>query len=536
VIAAPLKMIAQHFAEANAASEEARANTGLVMHIAIAIVAITVLGLAVWIGRLVSRPIRSIADAMAELARGNMQHNVPGSGRGDEIGTMARAVLVFRDAAIEKTRMEVETAARERQAAAEKVQRERAAMSERAEADQRAVAERDAAAAEVMKEFDAAVGGIVAAAMAGDFSQRVPLDGKDGVIRNLAASMNAMCENVGQVFADVVRTLGALANGDLTCRITTEYSGAFADLRNNANATAQRLAQTIAEIRDAAREVASAALEISDATADLSQRADEQAATLEKTSASMEEISATVRHNADNARQASRSAVATREVGNRGGAVVGQAVKAMSRIEESSRKIADIIGVIDEIARQTNLLALNAAVEAARAGEAGRGFGVVASEVRSLAQRCSQAAKDIKDLITSSNAQVKDGVDLVNRAGSGLEEIVASTKSVADIVADIANASAEQATGIDQVNKALTRMDEVTQQNSALVERNAATAKSLEQQSVHMEQRVSLFQLPPAASEKRVPPLSPAPNVGAKRQAIGANGAADSRRAISARG
>jgi methyl-accepting chemotaxis protein len=202
-----------------------------------------------------------------------------------------------------------------------------------------------------------------------------------------------------------------------------------------------------------------------------------------------------VRKNAENAQQANQLTAGAREVADRGGAVVASTVDAMSRIEDSSRKIADIIGVIDEIARQTNLLALNAAVEAARAGDAGRGFAVVASEVRSLAQRSSQAAKDIKDLITSSSTQVKDGVDLVNRTGASLNEIVASIKSVADIVADIAMASNEQATGIDQVNKALTQMDEVTQQNSALVEENAATAKTLEQQSAAMSERVSFFRI-----------------------------------------
>jgi methyl-accepting chemotaxis protein len=172
---------------------------------------------------------------------------------------------------------------------------------------------------------------------------------------------------------------------------------------------------------------------------------------------------------------------------------VAQAVSAMARIEESSRKIADIISVIDEIARQTNLLALNAAVEAARAGEAGRGFAVVASEVRSLAQRSSQAAKDIKDLITNSSTQVKEGVDLVNRAGDSLKEIVQSIKQVADLVADIANASTEQAAGLEQITKALSQMDEVTQQNSALVEENAATAKTLEDQQTAMSQRVGFF-------------------------------------------
>jgi methyl-accepting chemotaxis protein len=212
-----------------------------------------------------------------------------------------------------------------------------------------------------------------------------------------------------------------------------------------------------------------------------------------------------VKKNAENAQVANQSASGTRDVADRGGQVVAKAVDAMARIEESSRKISDIIGVIDEIARQTNLLALNAAVEAARAGDAGRGFAVVASEVRSLAQRSSQAAKDIKDLIVSSGGQVKDGVELVNQAGTSLTEIVTSIRSVADIVADIANASAEQAGGIEQVNKALNQMDEVTQQNSALVEENAATAKTLEAQAQAMNERVSVFQLGNVASPSMTP-------------------------------
>jgi methyl-accepting chemotaxis protein len=218
----------------------------------------------------------------------------------------------------------------------------------------------------------------------------------------------------------------------------------------------------------------------------------------------MEQISATVRKNAENAQQANQLASGTLDVAGRGGQVVGKVVEAMSRIDESSRKIADIIGVIDEIARQTNLLALNAAVEAARAGDAGRGFAVVATEVRSLAQRSSQAAKDISLLITKSNDQVKDGVALADGAGSALNEIVESIKGVAEVVADIATASAEQATGLDQITKALTQMDEVTQQNSALVEQNAATARTLEDQARTMDERVSFFRTG-AANAKGAP-------------------------------
>ena len=274
-------------------------------------------------------------------------------------------------------------------------------------------------------------------------------------------------------------------------------------------AMAEKVSATIAEIKASGREVTNASAEISTATTDLSQRTEEQAASLEETSAAMEELAATVRKNAENAQLANQDANATRDVAERGGAVVGEAVTAMARIEDSSRKISDIIGVIDEIARQTNLLALNAAVEAARAGEAGRGFAVVASEVRSLAQRSSQAAKDIKDLITNSNGLVKNGVQLVNRAGASLNEIVESIKKVSVVVAEIANASAEQATGIDEINRALTQMDEVTQQNSALVEENAATAKTLEHQAKAMDEQVAFFQI--AAGHDVAAQASPQP-------------------------
>jgi methyl-accepting chemotaxis protein len=452
-------------------------------------------GLAVIAALSITRPVAQLVSTMGVLAGGNTDIDVPGTGRGDEIGTMAKAVLIFRDAAIEKTRLEAETAERDRRSAAEKAEQDRMAAEQKSEAEKRAAAEREAATAKVMNEFDAAVGGIVKAAMAGDFSQRVSLDGKDGVIRNLAAAMNSMCDNVGKVMDDLVGMLGSLAEGDLTKRISAHYEGTFGVLKDSANTTAERLTDTISKIKAAATEVANASAEISTSTTDLSQRTEEQAAGLEETSASMEEISVTVKKNAENAQQANQVTNSTRTIADRGGAVVAEAVGAMSRIEESSRKIADIIGVIDEIARQTNLLALNAAVEAARAGDAGRGFAVVASEVRSLAQRSSQAAKDIKDLITSSSSQVQEGVDLVNRAGTSLNEIVESIKQVADIVAGIASASNEQAVGIDQVNKALAQMDEVTQQNSALVEENAATAKTLEQQSSTMDQQVSYFQL-----------------------------------------
>ena len=448
-----------------------------------------------YIGRGVTRPIMALTNTMDALAGGNLDAEVPGIDRRDELGVMAKSVLTFKEAGRANIRLQAQSV----------------------EKDKESAAARAAAAAKAMEEFDAAVGDIIKAAMAGDFSRRVALEGKDGVILNVASAMNTMCENFSQVMDDLSDMLAALAEGNLTRRINADYHGMFGILKDNANSTADRLSETISEIKAAAREVTSASAEISGSTTDLSQRTEEQAASLEETTASMEEIAATVKKNAENAQAANRSASATREVADRGGQVVAKAVDAMAKIEDSSRKISDIIGVIDEIARQTNLLALNAAVEAARAGEAGRGFAVVASEVRSLAQRSSQAAKDIKDLITNSNGQVNDGVDLVNKAGAALTEIVDSIKKVAEIVADIANASNEQATGIEQVNKALTQMDEVTQQNSALVEENAATAKTLEHQAKAMDERVSFFKLD-AAVEGRpaampVTTREPRPNV-----------------------
>jgi methyl-accepting chemotaxis protein len=421
----------------------------------------------------IAKPMRALVDGLQRMAKGE-DIEIAGTERKDEVGETARAVNEIKVMLAEKARQEAEAKAAQ---------------------DKLSAAERDAAMQRMAQEFEATVGDIVRAAAAGDFSQRVDLHGKTGLVLNVGGAINSLCENVAKALEDLIKMLDSLAEGNLTRRITADYQGNFAVLKDNANKTAERIGATVADIKAATSEVMNASAEISTSTTDLSQRTEEQAASLEETSASMEEIATTVKKNAENAQQANESAANAREVASRGGQVVAKAVEAMGQIEGSSRKISDIIGVIDEIARQTNLLALNAAVEAARAGEAGRGFAVVASEVRNLAQRSSQAAKDIKDLITSSNSQVQDGVELVNKAGSALAEIVASINQVAHIVADIATASSEQATGIEQVNKALTQMDEVTQQNSALVEENAATAKTLDQQAHAMSERVAFFRV-----------------------------------------
>jgi methyl-accepting chemotaxis protein len=462
------------FNDARTSTENSIASTVTIQEI-IAALALLIGGLiAFFLARGVSNPITALTQSMRELAAGNFDVVLPGLARKDEVGNIARAVDEF------KVR------------AAEKAQREAA---EKAEQDRRAEVERQAALTKMADEFQTAVGDIVQAAAASDFSQRVALDGKTGLVLNVGTLINGLCDNVAQALRDLVQMLAALAEGDLSERIVSEYRGDFATLKNNANATAERIGQTIAEIKRAAQEVTSASAEISGSTTDLSQRTEEQAASLEETSASMEEIAATVKKNAENAQQANQSTAKARNIADRSGKVVADAVAAMAQIETSSGKIADIIGVIDEIARQTNLLALNAAVEAARAGDAGRGFAVVASEVRMLAQRSSQAAKDIKDLITNSSGQVQQGVELVSKTGSALDEIAAAIKEVAELVSDIAGASLEQSNGVDQVNKALTQMDEVTQRNAALVEENAATAKTLEQQAKVMDERVGYFRL-----------------------------------------
>jgi len=256
-----------------------------------------------------------------------------------------------------------------------------------------------------------------------------------------------------------------------------------------------KLSEIVNSITGSAQSVGSAASQISQGNDDLSQRTQEQAASLEETAASMEQMTSTVKQNADNARQANQLATSARSQAERGGSVVADAVSAMAGINASSRKIAEIIGVIDEIAFQTNLLALNAAVEAARAGEQGRGFAVVASEVRSLAQRSATAAKEIKELIGDSVERVKGGSELVNSSGQVLAEIMESVKRVSDVIGEITAASDEQAAGIDQVNNAVTQMDDTTQQNAALVEEAASASKAMEQQAQSLVAQISFFKV-----------------------------------------
>jgi len=281
-----------------------------------------------------------------------------------------------------------------------------------------------------------------------------------------------------------------------------------------------RLSAIVSEVRNGSGEVSTAAQQIARGNDDLSQRTQEQASSLEETASSMEQMTSTVKQNAENASHANQLARGAREQAERGGEVVTQAVVAMKAINESSRKISDIVSLIDEIAFQTNLLALNAAVEAARAGEQGRGFAVVATEVRNLAQRSAGAAKEIKGLIKDSAEKVHNGTSLVDQTGKSLAEIVDSVKKVTDIVAEIAAASAEQSAGIDQVNHAVLQMDEMTQQNAALVEEAAAAARAMQEQAAELTQQVGFFQLDERMGEMAASVTTRAKTVAAEAEAV----------------
>ncbi|WP_296600359.1 methyl-accepting chemotaxis protein [Phenylobacterium sp.] len=381
----------------------------------------------------IANPVSAMTAAMTKLAAGDNNVDVPAQGRKDEVGRMATAVQHFKDAALEKTRLEGEAA-----------EQRRAADAARSSSE----AERAATAAEQTK-----------------------------VVEGLA------------------KGLERLAAGALTFRLTETFPSHYEALRADFNRAMDTLQETMREVATNATAVRSGSGEISQASDDLSRRTEQQAASLEETAAALDQITATVRKTAEGAAQSRESVGAAKADAERSGVVVRDAISAMSEIENSSGQISQIIGVIDEIAFQTNLLALNAGVEAARAGDAGKGFAVVASEVRALAQRSAEAAKEIKTLISASSTQVERGVGLVGETGKVLERILTQVTSINSAVTEIAASAQEQATGLQQVNTAINQMDQVTQQNAAMVEQATAASHALSAESEALSRLISRFEL-----------------------------------------
>lgn len=354
---------------------------------------------------------------------------------------------------------------------------------------------------------------LISRAAAGDLEARLDTDALEGFYKDLGVGINSLLETSGSAIGEIALLLERVAAGDLMHTVDSTYQGTFGKLRDDANQTVSKLRELVGEIQQSAETINTAAKEIASGNQDLSRRTEEQASSLEETASSMEQLTSTVKHNADNARQANELAGEAQQVAIQGGEMVGQVVHTMSAIHQSSKRIADIIGVIDGIAFQTNILALNAAVEAARAGEQGRGFAVVATEVRNLAKRSAGAAKEIKGLIADSVDKVESGNRQVAQAGRTMAQVLTSIKQVARIMSDISIASREQSAGIEQVGLAVNQMDEMTQQNAALVEEAAAAAESLEEQAQALAEAVSVFKLTDegglARLNARVAPANP---------------------------
>ncbi len=370
-------------------------------------------------------------------------------------------------------------------------------------------------------------------AVGGDLSARLSVEGKSGLLEALCRGMNDLLDTVSGLITDIDSVVERARQHDLTARIDLSgKSGAFETLSTGINSLIDQMMQVVQQFRGTAEKVKAGTQEIADGNSNLSKRTEEQAASLEQTASSMEQMTATVRQTADNAGQANQLAKAAGQHAERGGVVVNAAVSSMTGINAASRKIADIIGVIDEIAFQTNLLALNAAVEAARAGEQGRGFAVVATEVRNLAGRSATAAKEIKALIHDTVNKVDEGSKLVNESGTVLDEIVNAVKKVTDIVGEIAAASREQSSGIEQVNKAVMQMDSNTQQNAALVEQAAASSQAIVEQTQALSATVGRYKIIESAPPAQRQPARPANAAPSRTNARAADAPAPSRRRV----
>jgi methyl-accepting chemotaxis protein len=343
------------------------------------------------------------------------------------------------------------------------------------------------------KHIEREIEDLVNAVKAGQLNARIDLAGKEGFAELLSISINGLTDVIENAFTDINNVIRKMADGDLTDTIQSDYQGTYAECKDNINNAMFKISELIVQIHDASAFVNNSSQEMASGNNNLSQRVEQQAMSLEETAKSMHKLSSAVKSNADNTHQAAKVVQSATQLAEKGGDVVRSAITAMQEINESSNKIAEIIGVIDEIAFQTNLLALNASVEAARAGEQGRGFSVVATEVRNLAQRSANAAAQSSDLIQNSVQKVRAGTAFVNETGAALMEIVDSIAQVGEIVGQITASSSEQSAGISQVNNAIAQMDDITQQNAALAEEAAAGSMAMSDQSAKMTKLLDFF-------------------------------------------
>ncbi|MBE7732965.1 Cache 3/Cache 2 fusion domain-containing protein [Devosia sp. CC-YST696] len=430
--------------------------------------ALLVLGvIGLMVSRALTAPVPRLAQTMKTVAEGNYQTEVPYLDRRNEMGEMARAVEVFRENGLKVSAMSEE---------------------ERAASERRRIERTD-----MMVALQAAFGEVVDAAIAGDFSKRVHAQFPDRELNSLAGSVNALVETVDRGLSETGEVLAAMAQADMTRRMRGDYRGAFAKLMSDTNAVAEKLSEVIGQLRHTSGALKTATGEILSGANDLSERTTKQAATIEQTSAAMEQLAGTVADNARMADDANASANAVSADAARSGAVMDQANEAMERITQSSAKISNIIGMIDDIAFQTNLLALNASVEAARAGDAGKGFAVVAVEVRRLAQSAASASAEVKALIETSASEVKAGSSLVSSAAGQLRTMLGAVSENAGLMQAIAKASKTQAAAIGEVSVAVRTLDEMTQHNAALVEETNAAIEQTEAQAAELDRIVDVF-------------------------------------------
>ena len=441
---------------------------------------------AFWLSRTqMVRPVRAISASMTRIAEGNLDELVPGTGRGDEFGAMAEAVEVFRQNALRIASLGEEERARSVQAGT-------------------LAAEGSTMGARLTE--------AVTAAARGDFSLRLPTSYSQQNLSALSGTVNQLLETISDGLDETSSVLSALAQTDLTHRVTGVYQGAFARLKSDTNAVADKLGEIVGQLKETSRGLKTATGEILSGANDLSERTTKQAATIEETSAAMEQLATTVLQNADRAKEASSVSGHVTRTAEEGGKVMGEATTAMERITQSSAKISNIIGLIDDIAFQTNLLALNASVEAARAGDAGKGFAVVAVEVRRLAQSAASASSEVKVLIDQSSGEVKTGSKLVADAASRLQSMLEAARSSNELMDGIARESRQQASSIEEVNTAIRQLDEMTQHNAALVEQTNAAIEQTEAQANDLDRIVDVFTLEeaPTATQKPATQKKPA--------------------------